>query len=175
MQGRNGLRNSLPEAGSAVATVLPGQFVVGSFFASDSTCEICRAGYQTSCIDREVLGTSDAAQSQRMRVPLADGTLVATPEVPDADRAARGDGRLKSGRSAVRPRPCPPPFLTSGSPMRRVVETLHTAGTGGRGSPRSIEPSVTRGSWALSVPGSSRPWCQAGGTFWLRRNTLAGS
>jgi threonine dehydrogenase-like Zn-dependent dehydrogenase len=32
-----------------------------------------------------MLGTSGAAQSQRMRVPLADGTLVATPEVPDAD------------------------------------------------------------------------------------------
>jgi threonine dehydrogenase-like Zn-dependent dehydrogenase len=73
------------EVGSAVTTVRPGQFVVGSFFASDNTCEICRAGYQTSCVDREVLGTSGAAQSQRMRVPLADGTLVATPEVPDAD------------------------------------------------------------------------------------------
>lgn len=73
------------EVGSEVTTITPGQFVVGSFFASDNTCEICRAGYQTSCIDREVLGTAGAAQAQRMRVPLADGTLVATPEVPDAD------------------------------------------------------------------------------------------
>ncbi len=63
-------------------TIRPGQFVVGSFFASDNTCEICRAGYQTSCIHREVLGTGGGAQAQRMRVPLADGTLVATPEVP---------------------------------------------------------------------------------------------
>lgn len=70
------------EVGSAVATIRPGQFVVGSFFASDNTCEICRAGYQTSCINREVLGTAGGAQAQRMRVPLADGTLVATPEVP---------------------------------------------------------------------------------------------
>jgi threonine dehydrogenase-like Zn-dependent dehydrogenase len=73
------------DVGSAVTTITPGQFVVGSFFASDNTCEICRAGYQTSCLHREILGTSGAAQSQRMRVPLADGTLVATPEVPDAD------------------------------------------------------------------------------------------
>jgi threonine dehydrogenase-like Zn-dependent dehydrogenase len=50
--------------------ITPGQFVVGSFFASDNTCEICRAGYQTSCLHREILGTPGAAQSQRMRVPL---------------------------------------------------------------------------------------------------------
>ena len=70
------------EVGSDVGTLRPGSFVVGSFFASDNTCEICRAGYQTSCIHREFPG---AAQSQRMRVPLADGTLVATPDVPSDD------------------------------------------------------------------------------------------
>jgi threonine dehydrogenase-like Zn-dependent dehydrogenase len=73
------------EVGSEVTTVKPGQFVVGSFFASDNTCEICRAGYQTSCLHREVLGTTGAAQAQRMRVPLADGTLVATPDIPSDD------------------------------------------------------------------------------------------
>ena len=35
------------EVGSAVKTIKPGQFVVGSFFASDNTCAICRAGYQS--------------------------------------------------------------------------------------------------------------------------------
>jgi threonine dehydrogenase-like Zn-dependent dehydrogenase len=70
------------EVGSGVRTVWPGQFVIGSFFASDNSCEICQAGYQTSCIHKEQVG---GAQSQRMRVPLADGTLVATPEVPAAD------------------------------------------------------------------------------------------
>src|SRR4051794_5756278 len=72
------------EVGSGVSTIKPGQFVVGSFFASDNTCEICRAGYQTSCIHREP-GAPDGAQAERMRVPLADGTLVATPEVPSDD------------------------------------------------------------------------------------------
>ena len=73
------------EVGSEVTAITPGQFVVGSFFASDNTCEICQAGYQTSCVNREILGTAGGAQAQRMRVPLADGTLVATPEVPPAD------------------------------------------------------------------------------------------
>ena len=40
------------EVGSDVRTIKPGQFVVGSFFASDNTCEICRAGYQSSCVHR---------------------------------------------------------------------------------------------------------------------------
>ena len=69
------------EVGSAVTAVRPGQFVVGSFFASDNTCQICRAGYQSSCIHREPVG-AEGAQAELLRVPLADGTLVATPEVP---------------------------------------------------------------------------------------------
>ena len=59
------------DVGSAVSMVRPGQFVVGSFFASDNTCEICRDGYQSSCIHGQGIGT-EGAQPQRMRVPLAD-------------------------------------------------------------------------------------------------------
>src|SRR3954464_9332008 len=70
------------EVGSAIKTVKPGQFVIGSFFASDNTCPHCRHGYQTSCQQREpVVG----AQAPLLRVPLADGTLVATAEVPSTD------------------------------------------------------------------------------------------
>jgi threonine dehydrogenase-like Zn-dependent dehydrogenase len=72
------------EVGAEVTTIGPGQFVVGSFFASDNTCEICRAGYQTSCVRREPMG-SLGAQAEYLRVPLADGTLVATPDVPSDD------------------------------------------------------------------------------------------
>src|SRR5437588_210560 len=72
------------EVGSAVTTIKPGQFVIGSFFASDNTCEVCRAGYQSSCIHRELMGTI-GTQAERARVPLADGTLVATPDVPPDD------------------------------------------------------------------------------------------
>ncbi|GAA0909241.1 zinc-dependent alcohol dehydrogenase family protein [Virgisporangium aurantiacum] len=70
--------------GADVRTVRPGQFVVGSFFASDNTCEICRAGYQSSCVRRESAAPG-GAQAERMRVPLADGTLVATPDLPGDD------------------------------------------------------------------------------------------
>jgi threonine dehydrogenase-like Zn-dependent dehydrogenase len=73
----------LEEVGPEVGTIKPGQFVVGSFFASDNTCEICRAGYQSSCVRREPIG-AEGAQADLLRVPLADGTLVATPDVPDA-------------------------------------------------------------------------------------------
>ncbi|MDG6105836.1 zinc-dependent alcohol dehydrogenase family protein [Dactylosporangium aurantiacum] len=72
------------EVGGDVRLVKPGQFVVGSFFASDNTCEICRAGYQSSCVHREPVGAL-GAQAERLRVPLADGTLVATPEAPPED------------------------------------------------------------------------------------------
>jgi threonine dehydrogenase-like Zn-dependent dehydrogenase len=72
------------EVGGAVRTIRPGQFVVGSFFASDNTCEICRAGYQSSCLHREPVG-AEGTQAELARIPLADGTLVATPEVPPGD------------------------------------------------------------------------------------------
>jgi threonine dehydrogenase-like Zn-dependent dehydrogenase len=60
----------------------PGQFVIGSFFASDNTCLICKDGYQSSCQHREFVG---GAQASMLRVPLADGTLVATRNIPSED------------------------------------------------------------------------------------------
>jgi threonine dehydrogenase-like Zn-dependent dehydrogenase len=72
------------EVGSDVRTLQPGQFVVGSFFASDNTCEICRAGYQSRCVHAELVGAI-GTQAEYARIPLADGTLVATPEVPSDD------------------------------------------------------------------------------------------
>jgi threonine dehydrogenase-like Zn-dependent dehydrogenase len=72
------------EVGPAVRDVKVGDFVVGSFFASDNTCEICRAGYQSRCVHAVPMG-SLGTQAELVRVPLADGTLVATPGVPDAD------------------------------------------------------------------------------------------
>ena len=72
------------EVGSQVSTIRPGQFVVGSFWASDNTCEICQAGYQSSCVHRVLMGTI-GTQAELARVPLADGTLVATPDLPPDD------------------------------------------------------------------------------------------
>ena len=70
------------DVGSVVKTVKPGQFVIGSFATSDNTCPNCQYGYQSSCEHREWIST---AQAPLLRVPLADGTLVPTPEVPSDD------------------------------------------------------------------------------------------
>src|ERR1700722_10779871 len=70
------------EVGSAVTSVKRGQFVVGSFCLSDNTCPHCRFGFQSSCEQREFMS---GAQAPLARVPLADGTLVATPEMPEDD------------------------------------------------------------------------------------------
>jgi threonine dehydrogenase-like Zn-dependent dehydrogenase len=72
------------EIGEQVKTIKVGDFVVGSFFASDNTCEICRSGYHTHCVDRQP-GAATGAQSEYTRVPLADGTLVATPGHPEPE------------------------------------------------------------------------------------------
>ena len=70
------------EVGAEVRSIKPGQFVIGSFFASDNTCPNCQAGYQTSCLHKEFVA---GAQATHLRVPLADGTLVTTPELPSPD------------------------------------------------------------------------------------------
>jgi threonine dehydrogenase-like Zn-dependent dehydrogenase len=75
---------TVEEVGSAVEHIKPGQFVVGSFFASDNTCPICLAGYQSRCVHAVSIGR-EGAQAPLLRVPLADGTLVATPDIPSDD------------------------------------------------------------------------------------------
>src|SRR5438874_1904485 len=67
------------EIGKEVRNIRTGQFVVGSFATSDNTCVICQHGYQSSCIQHEFMST---AQASLLRVPLADGTLVATSDLP---------------------------------------------------------------------------------------------
>jgi threonine dehydrogenase-like Zn-dependent dehydrogenase len=69
------------QVGDDVQNVKVGDFVVGSFFASDNTCEICQVGYQSRCVHAVPMGAI-GTQAERLRVPLADGTLVATPSEP---------------------------------------------------------------------------------------------
>jgi threonine dehydrogenase-like Zn-dependent dehydrogenase len=70
------------EVGKEVRDITPGQFVVGSFATSDNTCAICQDGYQSSCVQREFMST---AQAPLLRVPMADGTLVPTRELPSKE------------------------------------------------------------------------------------------
>jgi threonine dehydrogenase-like Zn-dependent dehydrogenase len=96
------------EVGSAVRSIKPGQFVIGSFFASDNTCPHCHNGYQSSCQQREFVG---GAQAPVLRVPLADGTLVATPGIPPDDLIpsllavsdVMGTGRFAADAANVKP------------------------------------------------------------------------
>jgi threonine dehydrogenase-like Zn-dependent dehydrogenase len=70
------------EVGAEVTSVQPGQFVVGGFLTSDNTCPLCKAGSHANCQH----GTGyDGCQSELIRVPNADGTLLATPEHPAED------------------------------------------------------------------------------------------
>ena len=78
------------EVGAEVRSLRPGDFVIAPFKYSDGTCPHCRVGIQTSCVrggfwggpDRDGVMV-DGGQGEYVRVPLADGTLVATREVPD--------------------------------------------------------------------------------------------
>lgn len=78
------------EVGSGVQTLTPGQFVISPFTIGDNTCPNCQAGMQSAC--QNVLGFGgldpagqriDAGQGEFLRVPMADGTLVASAERPD--------------------------------------------------------------------------------------------
>ncbi|NVO27948.1 zinc-dependent alcohol dehydrogenase family protein [Donghicola sp. C2-DW-16] len=71
------------EVGADVKTIRPGQFVVGSFVLSDNTCPHCQFGYPSSCEQREFM---TGAQAPYARVPLADGTLVATQDMPTEEQ-----------------------------------------------------------------------------------------
>jgi threonine dehydrogenase-like Zn-dependent dehydrogenase len=72
------------EVGDAVETVKVGDFTVGSFWSSDNSCAICQAGYQSRCVHTEYIGMG-GTQAEYARIPLADGTLVATPGMPSRD------------------------------------------------------------------------------------------
>lgn len=73
------------QVGSAVTTVVPGDFVVGSFVISCNECEICRAGFQSKCVHAEFVAGGIGTQAEKARIPHADGTLVKTPGEPDPE------------------------------------------------------------------------------------------
>lgn len=77
--------------GPEVRAVKPGDFVIAPFYVCDGTCANCANGVSTSCLtggwwgsEDKVGGFADGGQGERVRVPLADGTL-AVVEGPVAD------------------------------------------------------------------------------------------
>jgi threonine dehydrogenase-like Zn-dependent dehydrogenase len=69
------------EVGSEVRTLRPGDLVVAPFMWSDNTCPACVDGIQSSCDNGGTFGApgTDGGQGEAVRVPQADGTLVAVP------------------------------------------------------------------------------------------------
>jgi threonine dehydrogenase-like Zn-dependent dehydrogenase len=69
------------EVGRGVTSLKRGQFVIGSFFASDNTCPHCRHGYQTSCERRTPVGGAQAPDCA-CRSPTAHSSRLATCPMP---------------------------------------------------------------------------------------------
>ena len=74
------------EVGPDVEQVAVGDFVIAPFYVCDGTCANCRNGVSTSCLHGGWWGTpdrlggfADGGQGERVRVPLADGTLAVVP------------------------------------------------------------------------------------------------
>src|SRR5260221_11668401 len=58
------------EVGREVTSVKPGQFVIGSFFASDNIFPICKSGYHSPCLHHYLVCGS---QAPHLRVPPTTG------------------------------------------------------------------------------------------------------
>ena len=68
--------------GDAVKKVKVGDLVVAPFVISDGTCPECRAGLTTGCRNMQSWGAkgNDGGQGEKVRVPLANGTLFVIPK-----------------------------------------------------------------------------------------------
>lgn len=74
------------QVGDGVEKVREGDFVIAPFYQCDGTCVNCRNGMSVHCLDggwwgseAPGLGFADGGQGERVRVPLADGTLAVVP------------------------------------------------------------------------------------------------
>jgi threonine dehydrogenase-like Zn-dependent dehydrogenase len=69
------------DTGAEVTSIKKGDLVIAPFAWSDGTCDYCRAGLQTSCRHGGFWNANGVGggQAEAVRVPLADGTLVAAP------------------------------------------------------------------------------------------------
>ena len=173
------------DVGADVSTLSVGDFVIAPFALSDGTCAHCRNGVQTSCVhgawwggeDEEGLPI-DGGQGQAVRVPMADGTLVAVPGLGDgpddkllaglltlSDVMGTGHHAARCGRSGQR---APPSSWSAtgpsaSAPSSRLVASARTASspcpgtpTGRRWRATSARPtSSRRGATTVSPPSRS--------------------
>jgi threonine dehydrogenase-like Zn-dependent dehydrogenase len=94
------------EVGREVRNIKPGQFVVGSFFASDNTCPICRSGYQGRCVDAErIILMSRHEDRQKLGLEFGASDIV-------TERGDEGVARIKD--------------MTDGLGAHSVIEAVGT-------------------------------------------------
>jgi alcohol dehydrogenase len=77
------------EIGRDVRDLTVGDFVISPFSWSDGTCRNCEAGFHTACVHGGFFGQGadgDGGQAEFVRVPHADGTLVAVPATDFTDQ-----------------------------------------------------------------------------------------
>ena len=120
------------EIGSEVRDIKVGDFVVGSFFSSDNTCEICQAGYQSRCVHAALMGTLGAQAAS----PTAPRRSSGQSSLAETSTFARTTGRGLAGTSrpwrkvadaSVSPVPStrwssPPRTRPSSRPWTRPIE-----------------------------------------------------
>jgi threonine dehydrogenase-like Zn-dependent dehydrogenase len=102
------------EVGSAVRGLAPGDRVLSPFTTSCGRCWLCRHGLSSRCGAGRLFGWVEngeglhGAQAERVRVPLAESTLVRVPEeVPDDVALLLGDvaatGYFCASMAGIRP------------------------------------------------------------------------
>jgi threonine dehydrogenase-like Zn-dependent dehydrogenase len=79
------------DVGPEVRDLRAGDFVVTPFTYSDGTCDLCRAGWPSNCVNGGGYGNRgmDGGQGEAVRVPFADATLVKVPGSGHSDETLR--------------------------------------------------------------------------------------
>ncbi len=79
------------QVGADVHAVAEGDLVIAPFTYCDGTCPHCRAGVTSQCANGGSFGNHgiDGGQGEAVRVPLAEGTLVAVPGLGHSDETLR--------------------------------------------------------------------------------------
>lgn len=97
------LAGTVEEVGPAVERFAPGDRVVAPFTTSCGECFYCRAGISCRCLRGQLFGWVEGgaglhgAQAERVRVPLADATLVRLPPSVEPELALLAGDVLPTG------------------------------------------------------------------------------
>lgn len=122
--------------GDEVKTMKVGNVVIAPFVVSDGTCPECKVGETRFCRNGRYWGTGgyDAGQGEKVRVPLADGTLVVVPDGNNLDE----------------------PMLRALLPLTDVLSTGHHAAVDAHVGPGSTVAVIGDGAVGLCAVAASK-------------------